>query len=225
MKPYAIAAVLLLTLTGCATASEPTDTTAPSASESASPSESGQPTNGGVDLSAEFNPSQEALESLISNLMNSCDKGLAEGMSEVGNGARVVILPESESYESYSAFYELEDGSYSELVFSLDFSSACALPMSASNYGEGTMDENGNIDWDAFPVKVEQIDENRFRVLDASAIVDETDQGFESVYVFENGLLISQEIEDFSVTVNYGGWTEGDKETLKVLVDELFADQ
>jgi hypothetical protein len=220
MKPYAFAAALLLTLTGCSIAADPSDIAAPTAS----PGESGNLANGGVDLSKEFSPSQEALETLITNLMSSCDKGLAEGMSEVGNGARIVVLPESESYESYSAFYELEDGSYSELVFSLDFSSACALPMSASNYGEGTMDENGNIDWGAFPIKVEQIDESRFRVLDSSASINETDPGFESVYVFENGLLLYQEIEDFLVTVNYGGWTEEDKETLQLLVDELFAE-
>lgn len=222
MKLYAIAAALILTLTGCANAAE---TNISNSSETAAPSDSESSDSSGIDLSPGLNSNDEEFQNLLTNLMNSCDKGLAEGMVELGNGARVVVLPESEAYESYSAFYELEDKSYSELIFSLDFSSACYLPMSASNYSEGAVDENGNIDWSNFPIKVEKLDENRFLVVDSSQSTEDLDLGFESIYVFENGLLVSQEIEDFSVELTYGDWTEEDTETLKGLVDELFAEQ
>jgi len=218
MKIYAIATALLLTLTGCAATTDTADTRLPSLNEASDG-------RAEVDLSAEFKPSQESLENLVTNLMASCDKGLEEGMVEVGNGVRIVVLPESASYESYSAFYELEDKSYAELVYSLDFSSACSLPFMASQYAESTMDEPSEADWNGFPVKVEQLDENRFRVLDESSSTDDMDLGFESIYLFENGLLVSQEIEDYFVELTYGNWTEEDTQTIKKLVDELFAEE
>lgn len=207
MKKLALVAILALTLTGCSAQTEVSSdpTPEPSVSETQTP-----------EVNNEFVASQEAFELITDKLMASCDKGLAEGMSEVGNGVRFVLLPEEAGYESYTAYYEvLEDGT-KELVFSLDFSTACYLPMLASLYAESA--EGAEIDWTNFPLSVQQISDTQFVVRDVSF---GTETPFDSIYTFENDLLKTQSSETATVTVTYGDWNETDQANIKALVDAL----
>lgn len=221
MKKYLIvAAIATLTLTGCAAPSEEASPTPSDSSTTSSSSETLAPAEETTTEQKEFAPNDADLVTLIDNLMRSCDKGLAEGMTEEGNAVRFVVLPESEGYESYTAFYEYLDTGESSLIFSLDFSSACYIPMAASSYLESLEGEE-TISWENFPIKVEQLTNTQFRVVDSSM---GEEFAVESVYFFEDGVLSFQELEDFLVTINYGDWTEEDKVKLQTLVDELFAE-
>lgn len=208
---YAIAAILALTLTGCASSGEeisvtqPTDTSVGDILEAPSTEE------------ALFSPNTESMELLLNGLIDSCDRAVAEGLTEVGDGIRLVLLPKSEGYDSYTAFYENTASGEAELIFSLDFASACYIPITASYYAEG-VEADERIVWADFPIQAQQINDREIVVIDYSL---GNDSAQKSTYVFENGSLIAHRLDDYNIEITYGGWTEEDKVKIKSLVENL----
>lgn len=208
---YAIAAILALTLTGCASSGEeisvtqPTDASVEDILEAPSTEE------------ALFSPNTESMELLLNGLMDSCDRAVAEGMTEVGDGIRLVLLPKPEGYDSYTAFYENTVSGEAELIFSLDFASACYIPITASYYAEGVESDEGIV-WADFPIQAQQISDREVVVIDYSL---GNDSAQKSTYVFENGSLIAHRLDDYNIEITYGGWTEEDKVKIKSLVENL----
>jgi hypothetical protein len=212
MKKLTIAIATIFLLTGCSTAATvETDET-----NSTSPEQTVEPTTPAAEEPTTFTPSEADQFELIALLERTCAKANTEGVTEsLADGTKSVLLPESEGYESYRAFYYITEDD-AGLIFSTEDLFSCSVYNSAQLFLEGSEDGATLAD---FPLAVQKIDESTYRIQDSSS---GEGYSYEANYTFTEGVLTQVDFgEDFVLSVEYGAWTPADKALLKDLVKKL----
>ncbi len=162
---------------------------------------------------ASSDSSIEVATALLTALGTSCEKAIAEGVTEATvDGVRMVLLPENLAYESYKAFYQTSEGE-SELIFSLDFFLVCDLHLSVANF----LDQNSEAKQADFPFEVSAKGAKEFVVT-----LDEVSDS-QRTYLIRNGLLAEVILaEGTAVSINYGQYSPEDLVEIESLVNSLY---
>jgi hypothetical protein len=226
MKYISLSIISILFLSGCSSAvvEEPELVSPLTQVESAAPEEPAEsvdaekPSESGTleepaesaDPEKDVSNTQEVnLETLFSNLDNSCTKATSEGVveSETTEGMiRLVMLPEAKAYEGYSAFIQTPDSE--DLIFESGFFLSCYLAGVNSLYEEQGKET---------PIKATPMSDGVFFVEDNDSLNDVLVGSFS--YRFEDGLLVEVFEEDaYSVNIDYGATTASDEAKIKELV-------
>ena len=171
------------------------------------------------DANVDLNPghssggSIEVETALLAALGDSCEKAIAEGVTEAtADGVRMVLLPENLAYESYKAFYQTSEGE-SELIFSLDFFLVCDLYLSVANF----LDQNSEAKQEDFPFEVSAKGTEEF-VVTLDGVSDS-----QRTYLIRNGLLAEVILaEGTAVSINFGQYSPEDLVEIENLVKSLY---
>jgi hypothetical protein len=172
-----------------------------------------------IDSNVDLNPgtssegSIEVATALLAALGDSCEKAIAEGVTEAtADGVRMVLLPENLAYESYKAFYKTREGQ-SELINSLDYFLVCELHLTIANY----LDQNSGEGQANYQLEVTALGQDKFEVtLGGNTAGQRT-------YVFKDGLLTEVILaEGTAVSIDLGAYLPEDLVEIENLVKSIY---